>query len=343
MAGRQFVLCFYGDLSSNDGLGRKMLQEWIERKTLFSEGRCFIAVGYNPKDASDPLLASLPPHMFVTFSDTLAAAREYGICEASGTAMRHRYANILLETNLTCAGTHLVENATDPNGGALAAVMAWKIDDMALHLRHGLAPVLILPNVLEPELCRTLIEAYTSNGGTPSGFMREVNGRTVVAVDPKHKIRSDYLLEEDEMLQALRQRVHRRIVPHIERAFQFKVTRIERYIVACYDATEGGHFRAHRDNTTRGTAHRRFAVSINLNSDEYEGGDLQFPEYGQATYRAPTGGAVVFSCSLLHRALPVTKGRRYCFLPFLYDEAAARLRAENERFLGEQPSKAQAQ
>ena len=72
---------------------------------------------------------------------------------------------------------------------------------------------------------------------------------------------------------------------------------MERYIVACYDADPGGLLRPHRDNTTKGTAHRRFAVTINLNAEDYDGGDLWFPEYGYRTYRAPTGGAVVFSCS----------------------------------------------
>ena len=86
-----------------------------------------------------------------------------------------------------------------------------------------------------------------------------------------------------------------------------------------------GHFRPHRDNTTKGTAHRRFAVTINLNADEYEGGDLCFPEFGPRTYRAATGGAVVFSCSLLHEARPVTLGKRYAFLPFLYDDEAANI------------------
>ena len=38
---------------------------------------------------------------------------------------------------------------------------------------------------------------------------------------------------------------------------------------------------------------------------------------------------MVFSCSLLHEATPVTSGRRYAFLPFLYDDAGARLRERN--------------
>ena len=102
--------------------------------------------------------------------------------------------------------------------------------------------------------------------------------------------------------------------------------------MACYPAG-AGWFRPHRDNTTKGTAHRKFAVTINLNAEDYEGGELRFPEFGDRRYRPPTGGAVVFSCSLLHEALPVTRGERYAFLPFLYDEASARLRDENLKFV----------
>jgi predicted 2-oxoglutarate/Fe(II)-dependent dioxygenase YbiX len=92
-------------------------------------------------------------------------------------------------------------------------------------------------------------------------------------------------------------------------------------------------FRPHRDNTTKGTAHRRFACTINLNAEDYDGGNLRFPEFGPNEYRAPTGGAVVFSCSLLHEARPVTRGRRYAFLPFFYDDAGARIREANLAFV----------
>lgn len=190
------------------------------------------------------------------------------------------------------------------------------------------APVLLVPNVLEPELCRRLIGLYQEKGGAPSGFMREVDGKTRLIHDPSHKIRSDVLVEDAQLQAVLRSRVHLSLVPQIAKAFQFTVTRMERYLVAQYDAESGGHFRRHRDNTTAGTAHRRFAVSINLNAD-FEGGDLRFPEFGPRTYRPPVGGAVVFSCSLLHEATPVTRGVRYAFLPFLYDEAAAKIREAN--------------
>lgn len=195
------------------------------------------------------------------------------------------------------------------------------------------APVLVVPRVFEPEFCRRLINYYEQRGGEDSGFMRDVDGKTVGVIDYAHKRREDCTIEDEELRKQCMFRIHDRLVPEMYRAFQFQATRMERYIVACYDGETGGHFRAHRDNTTRGTAHRRFAVSLHLNPDEYEGGDVRFPEYGQQLYRAPTGGAVVLSCSLLHEATPVTQGRRFVFLPFLYDDAAARLREANSRFI----------
>jgi hypothetical protein len=42
---------------------------------------------------------------------------------------------------------------------------------------------------------------------------------------------------------------------------------------------------------------------------------------------------VVFSCSLLHEARPVTSGKRYAFLPFLYDDEGADLRERNLAFV----------
>ena len=195
------------------------------------------------------------------------------------------------------------------------------------------APVLLAPNVIEPTLCRELIGLYQRSGGEESGFMREVEGKTVLVTDPAHKRRRDWLIDQPELQAKIRARIHARLAPMIKRSFQFEATRIERYLVGCYDAAGGGHFRPHRDNTTRGTAHRRFAVTINLNAEEYEGGDLRFPEFGSRTYRAPTGGGVVFSCSLLHEATPVTRGRRYAFLPFLYDEAARKIREANMAYV----------
>ncbi|WP_293677152.1 2OG-Fe(II) oxygenase [uncultured Phenylobacterium sp.] len=194
------------------------------------------------------------------------------------------------------------------------------------------APVLIVPRVFEPSLCRRLIGYYDGQGGELSGVMREIDGKTVGVFDNMKRRRDVHIADAELQREAVRA-LERGLIPMIARAYQFHATRIERHMVACYDGVEGGFFQPHRDNETKGTAHRRFAVSINLNAEDFEGGDLRFPEFGPRTYRPPTGGAVVFCCSLQHEATRVTRGRRYAFLPFLYDEAGARIRQENRAFL----------
>jgi len=206
------------------------------------------------------------------------------------------------------------------------------------HLHAGAAvhaPVLIVPRVFEPELCAELVHRHEAHGGDFTGVMRDQGDRTVAVMDELKK-RRDIWIEDETLRGAIAERLRRRLFPLIKRGQGFTATRIERYLVSCYDAADEGVFHPHRDNTTQGTAHRRFACSINLN-DDFEGGDLRFAEFGLTTYRPPLGGAVVFSCALLHEATRVTRGRRYAFLPFLYDEEGAAVRAAYESRVSAQP------
>jgi predicted 2-oxoglutarate/Fe(II)-dependent dioxygenase YbiX/peroxiredoxin len=190
------------------------------------------------------------------------------------------------------------------------------------------APVLIVPRVFDFALCETLVEFYDKIGGRDSGFLRDVDGKTAHIVDYRIKRRNDLIVAHPQLREVIRSQIVRRLLPAIARFFQFDATRMDRTIVACYDSAVGGHFYRHRDNVNIGAQHRRFAVTLNLNND-YEGCDLLFPEFGRRSYRAPHGGAVVFSCGALHQVTPVTRGRRYAFLAFLYGEADAKLRETN--------------
>jgi predicted 2-oxoglutarate/Fe(II)-dependent dioxygenase YbiX len=190
------------------------------------------------------------------------------------------------------------------------------------------APVLIVPRVLDFQLCDFLVQFYEKLGGKDSGFLLDTEGKTATIVDYQLKRRNDLLVAAPELREIIRSQIVRRLLPPIERFFQFQATRMDRYIVACYDSVTVGHFYRHRDNVNAGAQHRRFAVTINLNKG-YDGGDLIFPEFGRRSYRAPHGGAAVFSCGALHQVTPMSRGRRYAFLAFLYGEADAALRESN--------------
>ena len=330
LGGRYILLGFFG--SAGDDAARAQLKLIEDRAHLFDDANvCFFGVSADTTDQSENRLTEVVPGQrhFWDFDRTIS--KLYGAAAVSGQDNAYRRFWVLIDPTLRVMKTWPMV----PDAANLAAIL-----DMIAALPPPsrfagpeiMAPVLYMPNVVPPDLCQQLIKAYEDGEPQESGFMREENGLTKVVQDHGFKRRRDFTIEDETTMQTLRMCVHRRLRPEILKAFQFDVTRMERYIVACYTAEDGGHFRPHRDNTTKGTAHRKFAVSINLN-DDFDGGDLTFPEYGPRSFRPPVGGAVVFSCSLLHTVSKVTRGQRYAFLPFLYDDAAARLREANNAFL----------
>ncbi len=334
VAGRYIVLCFFG--TAGDEQGQRMLQLVDEHRDLFDDTHAaFFGISLDPADEREHRIReSLPGVRFFMDFDAVVS-RMYGAAPLHATrdVRDIRRAWFVLDPDLRVRAIF----PAWADGSEIPAVVHCLRALPPVDLAAGQvvqAPVLILPDVLDAELCQRLMVLHQSTGGRETGFMREVDGKTTAIVDHKHKRRRDCVIDDDTVRLQLQKLVMRRVVPQIRKAFQFSVTRMERYIVACYDAASGGFFRAHRDNTTRGTAHRRFAVSVNLN-DDFDGGEVAFPEYGTRTYRASARGAVVFSCSLLHAVTPVRRGRRYAFLPFLYDDAAAAVREHNNRFLAD--------
>jgi predicted 2-oxoglutarate/Fe(II)-dependent dioxygenase YbiX len=182
-----------------------------------------------------------------------------------------------------------------------------------------IAPVLVVPNVLSRGECRALIARWSEHGHAEGTVTSLVKGEQVNRVYEELKKRRDHKIAEPEIEKPLLALIGRKIAPELDKAFHYRRFRFDRPNVVCYDAERGDHFRRHRDNQTPATADRQFALTINLNSEEYEGGELTFPEYGQARHKPPTGGAILFSCSLLHEALPVTRGQRFALLSFLRD------------------------
>ncbi|HEY4163006.1 MAG TPA: 2OG-Fe(II) oxygenase [Dongiaceae bacterium] len=335
-AGRYIVLCFFG--SGDDPAGRALIDGLRGQRTLFADPDhyCF-GVSIGPRNRTDPDLSALQPGMDIFWDTDGAVSRLYGAlpCDSEGLADGFQRVTYILGRDLRVVARIL---ETDPvRQAALAVAMLRELPKPAGRAPGATqAPVLVLPDVFEPALCRRLIEAYDAAGGTESGYMSDRDGKTVEIMDHRHKRRSDWTIADPALKQATQVCIRRRVAPEIEKAFQFATTRMERYLVCCYATEGGGYFRPHRDNTTMGTAHRRFAVTVNLNTGDYTGGELTFPEFGSATFAPPPGGAVVFSCSLLHEALPVLSGKRYAFLPFLYDEAAAKLREANNPYLGDE-------
>lgn len=181
-----------------------------------------------------------------------------------------------------------------------------------------IAPVLQVPAVFEPDLCAELVRHFLQDcgGGEASSVLVSEQGRQRMQLDPTIKQRRESPPRDPALQARMHERLLRRALPEIARVYQFQVQRRDPFKLLAYTA-DAGYFRPHRDNDTRDVAHRRFALSINLNAGDYEGGEFRYPEFGPHRFAPVTGTALVFSCSLLHEVLPVTRGTRYAMTTFL--------------------------
>ncbi len=324
-AGRWLVLMAFGSL---EGEAERLAHAAVlARRRLFDDARAaFFGVSVDPRDRFERGLANAPVGLRYFWDFDRQA------CAALGLAAQGRMQPTVF--------------LIDPAFRILMSAPIERTDQVLERLEQELAreptaedqsfaPVLTIPRIFEPEFCRRLIGYFQAGAPQPSGFAVDLDGRTQQRLNASLKRRHDVTVDDAGLLAEIEARLQARLAPMIKIAFGWRATGIERFLIGRYAADDLGFFSAHRDDVTAGAAHRKFAVTVNLNAEDYQGGDLRFPEFGRRTYRPPTGGATVFCCSLLHEVTPVTEGVRYAFLPFLFDEAGAKLRRANQALVGD--------
>lgn len=185
-------------------------------------------------------------------------------------------------------------------------------------------PVLIVPDVFSAEDCQRLITIFNLEGNV---WVEPGHGDKGMTSDYKMKIpeygrgdRVDHWVITPATRDFISRRLQTRLFPEISKAFHYQVTKAETYRIARYEGERGGQLHGHRDNASSLVAHRRFAVSVNLNTEEFTGGELRFPEFGDQRYRPQTGAAIAFSSSLLHEVMQLREGRRFALLAFVFGD-----------------------
>lgn len=318
-AGRYLVFLFYR--TAADPHVTAALAAVRRSRDLFDDERaCFFGMGRDSADKSEGRVSDAVPGVRFMDDSSALAARICGAVADGASEVKSRDFWLVVDPTLhVLADVPLGTEPTD-HEGVLTMIrnLPAPKDFAGFELP---IPVLLLPNVFDRALCRRLIGLYDADGGSESGIYR--NG--VGVNDHSFKRRRDFTIEDPDLIRGLQGTIARRVSPEIGRVFFTEITRMERYIVGCYAAEDNAHFRPHRDNGPGLTAHRRYAVSINLN-DDFDGGEVSFPEYSRRGIKAPQGWAVVFPAAILHAVSRVTYGRRYAFLPFVYDEGGAKIR-----------------
>ena len=315
VAGKPTIISFSADAAAPEA--RRVLGCLQEIGAEISDlGGQIVAITRQPVQANAAAAAQDGLEFQVLADPDGSTCAAYGVSAGEGPAIFVLDANQHLLGTISAPGQDL--------GEALLEQMRSQAECRRTRLMERHPPVLAQPGVLSRDDCRRLITLFNMEGNV---WVEPGHGDKGMTSDYKMRVpeygrgdRVDHWVVSTATRDFITSRLRQRLFPDIQKSFQYRITKAETYRIGCYKGQRGGDLHGHRDNTAPLVAHRRFAVSINLNAEEFEGGELRFPEFGDQRYRPETGAAIAFSCSLFHEALEVTSGQRYVLMAFLFGE-----------------------
>ena len=202
---------------------------WSAQRALFDDEKaCFFGITVDPADAAEQRIRPLLPGLrfFLDYDRKVSAAfgaaprrralsRRIGCCSTGPCAVAGRFA--LEEGDAALAAAAALALAPPAQDWAPVVARARRVRAGAL-----------------PPADRSLRGAMAARN---SGFMRDVDGKTRLLLDPAHKIRRDWLIEDPALARELNLRLIHRLLPMVQpRLLSSTATRVERLLVGCYEA-----------------------------------------------------------------------------------------------------------
>ena len=238
----------------------------------------FVAAAERLKFADPFVITRLPPEANLALAQRVRIP--WGVLADSTGTVGARYGFAGLGQPVSALTTYTldpglrvlhVDRGGDPRAhlaNALAAI-AEVAPPAPLIERRGVVPVLVIPRVLDRDFCEELIRWWHERGTHRSGTIDAFANRTIESgYSEASKKRRDHDVADPALIGRLNDIVQRRVFPEVFKTFQYRATQATGFKIACYldPQTEGGYFRAHRDNIAPISAHRRFAVSLDRKS-----------------------------------------------------------------------------
>ena len=278
LGGRPVALTFLG--SAGHPVGKRVADDLMAAaETLATDEAVLCAVTFDQADREQQRIVERPA-LIVFHDEDLAVAKLYGIVEKTAqpkTAFGFLPATFLLDERLRIVRVMTIRKPESHVAEVVQALAQMPRPGQQKVRHQAWAPVLVVPRIFEPEFCRALIDYYETQGGRPVRLhARATSGMTVGVLDDSYQAAQRRRSRTRACARRGRARILRRLVPEIKQAFLFEATRIERYIVACYDAadwrllpartatTPPGHrappLRRHHQPERRGLRRRRPAL-----------------------------------------------------------------------------------
>jgi peroxiredoxin len=229
--GGYYVILFFFGSTQNERV-KRVVDEFCDRQEqLMSLNVPFLGVSVDPGDRHLDAQVKIPTYCKFFWDEERRISLQYGVCQPE-TQHETRYAPTAFVLDPMLRILHIFP-LQQPDGFVEQIFDAITPLSTVSPTSIGAsqAPVLFIPRVFEPDFCQHLIDLYEADGGRDSGFMRQIDGKTVEILDHSFKQRRDFPIVESKLLDRVNHRILRRVKPEIAKAFQFQITRFERHLV----------------------------------------------------------------------------------------------------------------
>lgn len=310
IAGKPLLLLFQAPASGQSAAAfLDDLRPFVAAHDEFRSLGCSL-FGLSRTEIAGDILAPESKPMFPLLTDHKGDVfRAYGMDRITGTVA------VLLNANMKIA--YIAGGAVPPAPGRILELLRQIQRSRPPVPLSAHPPVLLVPGALSGADCGALTQLWHQMDQEHGAVGHsDVDPKCVNFLHEYGRVKQ-YLIEDPRLQQALDAKLARRLMPEISKAFDTRAPQREIYALSCYDSSDGGMLKPHRDCASQETQHRRFTLSVALN-DTFQGGALRFREYGEQTYNLPVGTAIVFSAAILHEVLPITAGRRFALVTHLY-------------------------
>jgi hypothetical protein len=113
----------------------------------------------------------------------------------------------------------------------LVAELVW--DDQRPPEITTQAPLLVVPDVLDPEQCAELIAVWEQQGHRQTGMETAAGGGRAEQHNAQLKRRRDHVVQDPRRGRELATRIGRRVLPELSKAFAYRASRFEGFKIAC--------------------------------------------------------------------------------------------------------------
>ena len=144
------------------------------------------------------------------------------------------------------------------------------------------------------------------------------DGKVGNRINIKQKIRKDLFINNNTILKKIDNIFYNKLYDVVKKNFS-DIKYREKWKIGHYKSDNKGFYNLHTDTAGETGYRKTSSVCMLSDEDDYEGGELHFPDLNK-TIKLKKGQVIIFDSKLLHGVYPIKSGDRKVLISFYFDD-----------------------